>query len=209
MANTRNALVDAFTNVEESMGLRRVEPSAKLSPVSSGKDVGRMPLRSFGKVEVERIVPDPNQPRVEFDDADIERLAQSIRKHGQLHPIRVRWNEAIDKWIIISGERRWRATQVAGVSTIDCFFVEGDISEPELREQQLVENLLRRDLSPIEEARAYQSLMELNSWNGKQVAEALRVTTTRVSQCSHYSIYPKRSSVMLKQGHWQNPRRMN
>jgi len=182
MASTRNALETVGLNVDESMGLRRVERAAKLSPVSSLKDVGRMPLRTFGSVETNRIIPDPNQPRVDCDDDDIRRLADSIRTHGQLHPIRIRWDEAIGKWFIISGERRWRATRAAGLPTIDCFFVEGDVSEPELREQQLVENLLRKDLRPLEEAKAYQSLMELNDWNGKQVADALRVTASRVSR---------------------------
>lgn len=182
MASTRNALEEVGLNVDESMGLRRVEPTARLSPVSSAKDAGRMPLRTFGKVEIERIMPDPGQPRAAFDDEDIQRLAGSIRAHGQLHPIRIRWDELLGKWVIISGERRWRATRAAGLPTIDCFFVDGEVSEPELREQQLVENLLRTDLQPIEEARAYQALMDLNGWNGRQIAEALRVTTSRVSR---------------------------
>lgn len=182
MANTRNALEEVSLNVDESMGLRRNARSVQLSPVSSSKDVGRRPLRTFGSVEVDRITPDPDQPRTKFDDADIQRLAGSIRAHGQLHPIRVRWSEVRDKWIIITGERRWRATKAAGLPTIDCFFVESDLTEGELREQQLVENLLRSDLKPLEEAKAYQSLMELNGWNGKQIAEALRVTTSRVSR---------------------------
>ncbi len=182
MASTRNALEEVGLNVDESMGLRRVDRTARLSPVSSAKDAGRMPLRTFGKVEIERIMPDPGQPRAAFDDEDIQRLAGSIRAHGQLHPIRIRWDELLGKWVIISGERRWRATRAAGLPTIDCFFVDGEVSEPELREQQLVENLLRTDLQPIEEARAYQALMDLNGWNGRQVAEALRVTTSRVSR---------------------------
>lgn len=182
MAGTRNALEQARLYVDESMGLRRIERSTNLSPVPAAKDAGRIPLRTFGKVEVDRIVRDPSQPRREFDDDDIQRLAASIRSHGQLHPIRVRWNDLLRKWIIVTGERRYRATCAAGLPAIDCFFIDGELSEAELREQQLVENLLRKDLTPIEEAKAFLSLMELNDWNGKQVAEALRVTTSRVSR---------------------------
>lgn len=182
MASTRNALEEVSINVNESMGLRRNVRTTQLSPVSSAKDVGRRPLRTFGSVEVDRIVPDPEQPRTEFDASEIERLAGSIRAHGQLHPIRVRWDEAASKWIIVTGERRWRATMAAGLPAIDCCFVDSELSHAELREQQLVENLLRSDLKPLEEARAYQSLMELNGWNGKQVAKALRVTTSRISR---------------------------
>lgn len=182
MASTRNALEEVSLNVDESMGVRRNSRSTQLSPVSSAKDVGRRPLRTFGSVEVNRIIADPQQPRTEFDDGEIERLAGSIRAHGQLHPIRVRWDNEIERWIIVTGERRWRATVAAGLPAIDCFFVDGEVTENELREQQLVENLLRSDLKPLEEAKAIQSLMELNNWNGKQVAEALRVTTSRVSR---------------------------
>lgn len=182
MTSTQQALREADLNVNESMGLRRQEQAAKLSPVPAAKDIGRVPLRTFGKVEVDRIIPDPEQPRTDFDKSEIQQLAESIRAHGQLHPIRVRWNETVGKWTIITGERRWRATTIAGLPTIDCFFVEGDVTEPEIREQQLVENLLRKDLNPLEEAKAYSSLMQLNDWNGKQLAQSLRVTTSRISR---------------------------
>jgi len=182
MTSTHQALREADLNVNESMGVRRIEQVAKLSPTPSAKDVGRVPLRTFGKVEVDRIITDPDQPRTEFDQADIERLASSIQQHGQLHPIRVRWDESIGKWIVVTGERRWRAAKSAGHSTIDCLFIEGVVTEPELREQQLVENLLRKDLNPLEEAKAYNSLMQLNDWNGKQLAQSLRVTTSRISR---------------------------
>lgn len=182
MASTRNALEEVSLNVDESMGRRRSTRATQLSPVSSAKDVGRRPLRTFGSVEVNRIIADPKQPRTEFDDDEIQRLAGSIRAHGQLHPIRVRWDGEVEKWIIVTGERRWRATIAAGLPAIDCYFVDGEVTESELREQQLVENLLRSDLKPMEEAKAIQSLMELNDWNGKQVAKALRVTTSRISR---------------------------
>ena len=182
MASTRNALEEVSLNVDESMGRRSSTRNTQLSPVSSPRDVGRRPLRTFGSVEVQRIIADPQQPRTDFDDKDIERLAQSIRTHGQLHPIRVQWDGGVEKWVIVTGERRWRATIAAGLPSIDCYFVDGEVTEGELREQQLVENLLRTDLKPLEEAKAYQSLMELNGWNGKQVAEALHVTTSRISR---------------------------
>jgi ParB family chromosome partitioning protein len=94
----------------------------------------------------------------------------------------VRWSAALERWVIISGERRWRATQRAGLSEIDCYFDEGDLTPSEILEQQLIENCLREDLRPIEEAEAFASLMKLNGWTGKQVAEALRVQPSRVSR---------------------------
>lgn len=89
MASTRNALEEASLNVDNSMGHRRVDRAAKLSSVSSAKDVGRRPLRTFGAVEVERVIPDPEQSRRDFDEQEIQQHARSIRSHGQLHPVRV------------------------------------------------------------------------------------------------------------------------
>jgi ParB family transcriptional regulator, chromosome partitioning protein len=175
MASTRSTLESIEGNLEESMGVRAIDLRPRLSPVPHGKDAGRRPLRNFGRVDVNQVIPDPDQPRVEFSEEAIARLAQSIREKGQLSPIRVRWSEEFSKWVIIAGERRWRATKQAGLPTIDCYFHDGDLSRSEVLEQQLIENLLREDLKPVEEARAFVTLMELNDWNGKQVADALRL----------------------------------
>ncbi len=182
MVSTRAALRNVSKHVDESMGVRSDELRPQLSPIASSRDIGRKPLRKFGQVEVGLVMPDPNQPRKVFDEAEIQQLASSIRNSKQLHPIRVRWLETQSKWIIVTGERRWRATKAAGLSHIDCYFHDDDITDSEVAEEQLVENLLRQDLKPMEEARGYASLMELNDWNGKQVAEALRVSPSRVSR---------------------------
>jgi ParB family chromosome partitioning protein len=141
-----------------------------------------MPLRNIGKVDVSMVVADPAQPRVEFSDEAIDRLAQSIRQKGQLGAIRVRWSEELGKWVIIAGERRWRAVRRAGLPTIDCYFHEQGLTKSEVLEQQLVENCLREDLRPVEEARAFAALMELNGWTGKQLAEKLSLPPSKVSR---------------------------
>lgn len=182
MAKTRTTLEQFSANLEESLGVRETDLRPKLSPVPSAKDIGRRAIRNFGKVEINQVIPDPDQPRVEFSQDAIERLSQSIRDKGQLTPIRVRWSAELEKWIIISGERRWRATRHAELPTIDCYFHEGDLAKTEILEQQLIENLLREDLSPMEEAKAFRALMGINQWNGKQVAESLRVPASRVSR---------------------------
>ncbi len=182
MGTTRTTLEQFAGNLEESLGVREVDQRPRLSPVASAKDVGRRVIRNFGKVDINQVIPDPEQPRVEFSQEAIERLSHSIRDKGQLTPIRVRWSAELEKWIIISGERRWRATRHAGLPTIDCYFHDGDLGKTEILEQQLIENLLREDLSPMEEAKAFRSLMEINGWNGKQVAEALRIQASKVSR---------------------------
>ncbi|REJ90424.1 MAG: ParB/RepB/Spo0J family partition protein [Planctomycetota bacterium] len=182
MATTRRTLEQLGSNLDESMGARRDRRRSQLSPVAAPKDIGRKPAGGFGKIAINRLLPDPHQPRKEVSDESIARLARSLHSKGQLFPIRVRWDEQQQAWIIISGERRWRAAQAAGLESIDCYFHEGPLSESELLEQQVVENLLREDLKPIEEARAFASLMELNGWNGKQLAAALHIDPSKVSR---------------------------
>lgn len=182
MANTRRTLTSIEGNLEESMGVRTLDLRPKLSPVPQGKDAGRRPIRNFGQVEINQVIPDPDQPRVEFTEDALERLAQSIRDKGQLSPIRVRWSNDLGKWVIIAGERRWRATKQAGLPTIECYFHDGDLAKSEVLEQQLIENLLREDLKPLEEAKAFSTLIDLNGWNGKQLAEALRLDPSKVSR---------------------------
>ncbi|REJ87821.1 MAG: ParB/RepB/Spo0J family partition protein [Planctomycetota bacterium] len=182
MATTSQLLNDVSRNLDESMGVRSTDLRTPLSPVPSPKDAGRRRRRDAGRIEIDRVIPDPEQPRTEFNDDALRRLAASIRAKGQLMAIRIRWSDLHSKWIIVSGERRWRAARLAGLKTIDCVFHDDDLSEAEVLEQQLVENLLREDLRPIEEARGFAALMELHDWNGKQVAEALHLPASKVSR---------------------------
>ncbi len=200
MVSTRAALEEIGKNLDESIGVRGNTPRPQLSPVASAKDIGRRPLRSFGRVDVTMVMPDPAQPRTQFSEDAIERLANSIREKGQLHPIRVRWSEKTEKWLIISGERRWRATQAAKLPTIDCFFQQGELATSDILEQQLIENLLREDLKPMEQARAFSSLMEINGWNGKQVAEALHVSSSTVSRALSLLDLPREIQQKIDSG---------
>ena len=182
MTTVRGKLASIEKNVLESMGNHFSLRQPSLAPTPDPKDIGRQPAQDFGCVDIDQVIPDPNQPRSEFTPEALERMAESIHDRGQLAPIRVRWSEERSKWMIIAGERRWRAAKLAGLPTIECHFHTGDLSPSELLEQQLIENLLREDLKPAEEARAYASLMELNGWNGKQVAERLHVPASQVSR---------------------------
>ena len=182
MATTQHTLERLQTNLDESIGYRQTQNKTQLSPVPSPKDIGRRPLRNAARIQVDQVIPDPSQPRTEFSPASIERLANSIQDQGQLAPIRVRWSAEHSKWVIVCGERRWRAVQLAGLETIDCQFIDGELSATEALEQQMIENLLREDLSPLEQARGFSALMELRGWNGKQVAESLHIPASTVSR---------------------------
>ena len=182
MATIRNILEKAGSNLDESMGVRATDLRPTLAPVPDARDLGRRSLRNVGQVDVNQVVPDPDQPRAEFSEEALDRLAKSIRDHGQLAPIRVRWSKPLGKWVIVVGERRWRATRRAGLEAIDCVFIDGELPRGELLSQQLIENLLREDLRAIEEAKAFQQLMDLNGWTGKQLADALRLPPSKVSR---------------------------
>lgn len=183
MASTRSILDQIDAHVAESMGRRDGATERPiLSPVPDSRDLGRRPAKGFGRVTVEQVVPDPTQPRTEFDEEAIGRLAESLRANGQLHPIHVRWSDESQKWVIISGERRWRACCRAGLATIDCYFHDRPLKAHQALELQLIENLLREDLRPIEEARAFQALIDQHGWTGKQLAEALQLPASKVSR---------------------------
>lgn len=109
------------------------------------------------ELEVESIRPNPKQPRTEFDDDALEELADSISTLGLIQPITVR-REPDGKYIIISGERRWRASKLAGRKTIPAYIREAD--DKELHEMALVENIQRQDLNAMEIAISLQRLID-------------------------------------------------
>ena len=198
--STRSMLEKASSNLNESIGHRSNDGRPQLSPVARAKDIGRRANRSFGRIEIDRVQPDPDQPRIDFDGEALKQLTASIRDKGQLAPIRVRWSEQLSKWLIISGERRWRACKQAGLKTIDCNFQEQALSATQILEEQLIENLLRMDLKPIEEAESFQKLMTVNNWNGKQLATALSISPTRVSRSLSLLKLPHETRVRVDSG---------
>ncbi len=175
-------------NLSESLGVRATRedeigpPPPGGFPRETSPDDGRTRARDAGHMEIDRIVADPDQPRKEFSDDAIERLAASLLKHGQLMPIRVRWNPKIGKWVVISGERRFRAATRAGLKTVACVFADDGLSPSEILQEQIVENLLREDLKPIEQARAYRQLMDLHGWTAKELSSELQVSQGAVSK---------------------------
>ena len=112
--------------------------------------------KATNEVPIERIRPNPEQPRRRFDAAELERLADSIRRHGVLQPVVVRAVD--DGFELVVGERRWRAAQAAGRTTIPA--VIADIAPRDRLEIALVENVQRHDLNPIELALAFRALAD-------------------------------------------------
>lgn len=121
-------------------------------------------------VDTDRLRPNPFQPRVHVDDSRIEELARSIRTHGIIQPIVVR-RAGEDAYEIVAGERRWRASQRAGLLKVPV--VVRDIPDDRLLAAALIENIQREDLNPIEEAQAYRRLGEDLGLTQEQIADAV------------------------------------
>lgn len=151
-------------------------------------------------IPVDKLRPDPDQPRREFDDEDLQRLAESLRSRGQLQPIRVRWDAAQQSWVIVTGERRWRAARRAGLTSLACVEVRGEPTPDEILEDQLIENCLRADLKPIEQAHAYKALMDRRGLSGRQLAEALHLSHMTVTRALALLELPGAVQAQVEQG---------
>jgi ParB family transcriptional regulator, chromosome partitioning protein len=182
MAKDKDLLQRFGANLAESMGAGRAATPAVPPPSAMGKHDGVSRLRAAAEIEVGRIVADPEQPRTEFDPGAIARLAESLKTHGQIQPISVRWSDDMGRYLIVTGERRWRASILAGRPTIAAVILEGERTESQVLEMQLVENCLREDLQPIEQARAFRTLMDRNEWTAARLAEALQLTGASVTR---------------------------
>jgi ParB family transcriptional regulator, chromosome partitioning protein len=182
MAKDKDILQRFGANLAESMGAGRATSPATPVPSAMGKHDGVSRLRAAAEIEVGRIVADPEQPRTEFDPGAIARLAESLKSHGQIQPISVRWSDDMGRYLIVTGERRWRASILAGRPTIAAVILEGERTESQVLEMQLVENCLREDLQPIEQARAFRTLMDRNDWTAARLAEALQLTGASVTR---------------------------
>jgi ParB family chromosome partitioning protein len=140
--------------------------------VESQKDALTLP--------VDRIRPNRFQPRKHFDDAALSELAQSLRTHGVLQPIVVR--DSAPGYELISGERRWRAAKLAGLTAIPAL-IRPDVSDQEMLELALVENVQREDLDAIERAQGFRSMMATLKITQEEVAK--KVGLQRATVANH------------------------
>jgi len=151
-------------------GLGKGLDSLIAKKTTTEENVSRETLLNINQVE-----PNPNQPRKRFNEDKLQELADSIKVHGIIQPLVVQKEN--DRYIIIAGERRWRAARLAGVKEVPV--VIRDFTEQELYEVALIENIQRQDLDPIEEANAYSNLIKEHHLTQDEVAE--RVSKSRVT----------------------------
>jgi ParB family chromosome partitioning protein len=128
-------------------------------------------------VELSKIRPNPEQPRKIFDEEGLEELAQSIRDYGQLAPIILKYGEEPGTYILVAGERRYRAHQLLRKDEIYAILTDGDVDEV-----SLIENIHRQDLHPLELAESFQRLMEKHAWNQEQLAQVMRKNRRTINE---------------------------
>jgi ParB family chromosome partitioning protein len=149
---------------------------------------------NLNEVEISLIDPNPNQPRREFDQDALQELANSIRELGIIQPITLR--KVANRYQIIAGERRWRASQLAGLQKIPAYIV--DVEDQGVMEMALVENIQREDLNAIEIALAYQHLAEAAGMTQAKISERVGKSRAAVTNYLRLLKLPAQVQMALK-----------
>jgi len=152
--------------------------------------------RNVLELKINDVEPNAEQPRKVFDQEKLETLAQSIKEHGVVQPIVVRKEGA--RYIIVAGERRWRASKMAGLKTIPV--VVKDLTDKEVMEIALIENLQREDLNPIEEAEAYQRLMNEFQMTQEDVSKVVGRSRSAIANSVRLLSLAKEVQEMISEG---------
>ena len=126
--------------------------------------------KNIQKISIDKIIPNRYQPRKTFNEDSLRDLAQSIKQHGLTQPVVVVYDAGLDKYELVVGERRFRASEIAGFKEIDCI-VHSKLDEKQLCALALIENIQREDLNPIETAQGYKNLMQKFLVSQSELAE--------------------------------------
>ncbi|PPB82654.1 ParB family chromosome partitioning protein [Albidovulum inexpectatum] len=161
-----------------------------------GKSASR---RADLRIPIERLEPNPDQPRRHFSPESLEELAASIREKGIIQPLIVRKSPRNpDNYEIVAGERRWRAAQMAQLHEVPA--IVRDFSDTEVLEVAIIENIQRADLNPIEEALGYRQLMDRFGHTQEKLAEALSKSRSHIANLLRLLNLPEEVQAWLKEG---------
>ena len=193
-ANTKSALGRGLDEIEGGRGLDALIDTTGVKTQGSS---------TINEVAINEIEANPNQPRREFDPVALQELADSIMQIGIIQPITLRQMPG-GKYQIVAGERRWRASQLAGLTTIPAYI--RTIADENVMEMALVENIQREDLNDIEIALAYQHLLEGDGMTQEKVAKRVGKSRTAVANYLRLLKLPAQVQMALQnnevdQGH--------
>ncbi|MBZ4689572.1 ParB/RepB/Spo0J family partition protein [Cereibacter changlensis] len=156
------------------------------------------PRRADMIVPVEKLVPNPDQPRRDFPAESLEDLAASIRQKGVIQPLIVRPVPNSDRFEIVAGERRWRASQLAQLHEVPVLV--RDFDDTEVLEVAIIENIQRADLNAVEEAMGYRALMDRFGHTQEKVAEALSKSRSHIANLLRLLQLPDDVQLWLREG---------
>lgn len=166
-------------------------------PALQDRTKGGVPYR---EIPLSAIEPDPNQPRRTFDQEKLQELAESIKLYGVISPILVRAAKLPGRFTVISGERRYRASNLAGLSSIPAIVSQADEADERTLALQLVENLQRDDLTPLERAQAIGALRDAHNLSIRDIAEKLSISKSAVQRSLEILQLPDDLLNALKEG---------
>ncbi len=179
-------------------GLSALLSDVDLGPEYDSSSVARSRAPE-SSLPIEKLHANPNQPRRNFEDSALNELAQSIRENGIIQPLIVRPHpEIAAEYQIVAGERRWRAAQVAQVHIVPV--VVRELSDGEILQVAIIENIQRADLNPVEEARGYRALMDNFGHTQEKLAEALGKSRSHIANALRLMDLPERVQSFLEQG---------
>ena len=176
-------------------GLSALMADVNLNP----KEPEAAPRRAEMRVPLERLEPNPDQPRRTFEPEALEELAASIREKGVIQPLIVRKHPSKpDHYEIVAGERRWRASQIAQLHELPV--IVRDFSDTEVLEIAIIENIQRAELNPLEEALGYRQLMDRFGHTQERLAEALSKSRSHIANLLRLLQLPDDLQDMLRDG---------
>lgn len=159
-------------------------------------ETGSASTQPDSTVSIEKIHPNPNQPRTHFNETELEELSESIREHGVLQPLLVRRKG--DEFEIIAGERRYQASKIAGLSELPVIIK--DVDDQKMLELALIENLQRSDLNPIEEAKGYRQLIKASGMTQEALSKAVSKSRSAITNSLRLLDLPERVQELLFEG---------
>lgn len=148
------------------------------------------------KLPIEDIVPNPNQPRIHFNETELRELSESIQEHGVLQPLLVRKHE--NGYEIIAGERRYQASKLAGLEELPVIIK--DVNDEEMLALALIENLQRSDLNPVEEAKGYRQLIDASGMTQEALSKAVSKSRSAITNSLRLLDLPEVVQKMIFEG---------
>tara|TARA_B100001250_G_scaffold305618_1_gene267540 strand:+ start:629 stop:1459 length:831 start_codon:yes stop_codon:yes gene_type:complete len=152
---------------------------------------------NINKIDISKISPNKKQPRKNFEEREIQELANSIKNQGLIQPLVVR-QISDESYEIIAGERRWRACQIAGLHSVECVVM--SVPEKNVYEIALIENIQRENLNVVEEAKAYKNLIQINNLKTEDLAKKLGKSASHISNLIRILTLDEKIHDMLTKG---------